>query len=201
HAFVACSFRTGQAPPDATGAPDAMIDAATDAGTDGAPPDAPADAPPDAPPPPPHADSPVPPAARVAGGPPALTTRPDVAAGPPLTTGGVPCMPVPLVSTTLLTCTTGDSGFAEGAKDVVVENPDGQLATLAAAFTTECPWLTSAGRRSCGAVPPKRQFAPQPVASWVTSSRRDTASSRPVRRARATTSTTRPTRSSVRNPR
>lgn len=168
HAFVACSFRTGQAPPDATGAPDAMIDAATDAGTDGAPLDAPADAPPDAPPPPPQVDSIVPTTGSVAGGTLVMITGADFAAGATVTIGGVPCMPVTLVSTTLLTCTTGDSGFAEGAKDVVVENPDGQLATLAAAFTTECPWLTSAGRRSCGAVPPKRQFAPQPVASWVT---------------------------------
>jgi peptidoglycan/xylan/chitin deacetylase (PgdA/CDA1 family) len=89
-------------------------------------------------------------------------------AGAAVAVGGVPCSAVDVASMSLLTCTTGGSDFVEGAKDVVVTTPDGNTALLASAFTYECPWTTSSGRRSCGAVPPKPPFAAQPIAAWVT---------------------------------
>jgi peptidoglycan/xylan/chitin deacetylase (PgdA/CDA1 family) len=88
--------------------------------------------------------------------------------GATVTIGGIACTSVWVTSPTELACTTGSSHFVEGAKDVVVTNSDGGTAILAAAFTYECPWTTSAGRRSCGAVPPRPPFAAQPIAAYVT---------------------------------
>ena len=160
---VACSFRPGQAPPDATGPADAPPDALVDG-----PQVVPVDAPPDAPLEPPTVVSIVPVIGSVKGGTAVTIDGGGFQAGAIVTIGGVPCTPVSVVSSAQLTCTTGDSNFAEGANDVVVENPDSQSALLAAAFTYECPWTTSGGRRSCGAVPPRATFAPQAIASWVT---------------------------------
>jgi peptidoglycan/xylan/chitin deacetylase (PgdA/CDA1 family) len=81
--------------------------------------------------------------------------------------GGLPCTTVSIAASSL-TCTTASSDFVEGAKDVIATAPDGATAMLPAAFTYQCPWTTTAGRRSCGAVPPKPAFAAQAVASWVT---------------------------------
>lgn len=164
---TACSFRTGQAPPDATGPSDdaALADAAI---ADGKAVDAAPDAPPDAPPGPPSLVSITPTIGSVKGDTLVTIDGAGFAVGATVAIGGVPCTPVTIVSPAQLTCTTGDSNFVEGAKDVVVENPDRQSALLAAAFTYECPWTTSAGRRSCGAVPPRATFPPQAVASWVT---------------------------------
>jgi len=80
--------------------------------------------------------------------------------------GGVPCTSLARVSSQFLTCTTGPTDFVEGAMDVVVHR-DGEARTLPAAYAYACPWTTSTGRRSCGAVPPGR-IAEQPVAAWVT---------------------------------
>ncbi|MDQ3294970.1 MAG: IPT/TIG domain-containing protein [Myxococcota bacterium] len=180
-AVVACSSpRATQDVADAR-----MSDAAgdayvADAAADGvvvspadAPPDAPPDAtlatPPDAPPPlPPQIVAIAPALGSVKGG---ATVTIDGAHFEPAATvaiGGIACAPVLFDSSAQIRCVTGDSQFVEGARDVVVTNPDGSVATLSGAFTYECPWTTSTGRRSCGAVPPRPSFAAQPIAVWLT---------------------------------
>ena len=156
-ASVGC-FTPGAAAGDAgqgDGASDAPFDAAPDS------------SPPDAPPLPPTLVAIAPALGSVAGGELVTIDGSGFAAGATATIGGVPCAPLTILSALQLTCTTGDSDFAEGAKDVVVTTTAG-TATLTSAFTYECPWTTSAGRRSCGAAPPKHQVAPQVVAAWVT---------------------------------
>jgi peptidoglycan/xylan/chitin deacetylase (PgdA/CDA1 family) len=143
--------------------PDAPIDAPVDA-----PPDAAPDAPPDAPADPPTLTAITPTTGSVAGGTFVMLEGSGFTSGTTVAIGGVSCAPVVVMSATLLACTTGDSHFVEGAKDVVVTNPDTMSATLPAAFTYECPWTTSLGRRSCGAVPPHAPFPAQVVASWIT---------------------------------
>ena len=135
---------------------------------DGAPLDAPGDAPLDAPAAPPTVTGITPAVGSVAGGTLVMIEGSGFELGTTVAIGGVPCAPVGVMSAMLIACTTGYSGFAEGAKDVVVTNPDAMTATLPAAFTYECPWTTSLGRRSCGAVPPKTLFPPQVVAAWIT---------------------------------
>jgi peptidoglycan/xylan/chitin deacetylase (PgdA/CDA1 family) len=80
--------------------------------------------------------------------------------------GDIECTDV-ASGTEVASCRTGSAGFLEGVRDVVVESPLGS-ASLPEAFTYACPWTTQAGRRSCGAVPPKRRFPEQAIASWVT---------------------------------
>src|SRR5690606_30740555 len=150
---VACSGTPQPADPDAGLVPD------------GPPADAASDASPDAPAEPPTVTAITPEVGSVAGGTLVMIEGSGFQAGTTVTIGGVPCTPVVVMSATLLACTTGDSHFAEGAKDVVVTNPDSTSATLPAAFTYECPWTTSLGRRSCGAVPPRPPFAAQVVTS------------------------------------
>lgn len=80
--------------------------------------------------------------------------------------GDFECERVNVHSSQVITCDTSATNFVEGLVDVsVIDDP--QQATLTQAFTYQCPWLTSSGRRSCGAVPPPR-VAPQPIASWIT---------------------------------
>lgn len=80
--------------------------------------------------------------------------------------GDFECAPVVVQSPQLITCTTAATNFVEGIVDVsVVDGP--RRSTITQEFTYQCPWLTSSGRRSCGAVPPPRVDA-QPVSVWIT---------------------------------
>jgi peptidoglycan/xylan/chitin deacetylase (PgdA/CDA1 family) len=153
--LAACSGTPQPEGLDAAVAPDGPADAM----------DGPIDAPPDAPP---TVTSITPAIGSVAGGTFVMIEGSGFVPTTAVAIGGVPCAPVVVMSATLLACTTGDSHFAEGAKDVVVTNPDSMSATLATAFTYECPWTTSLGRRSCGAVPPRPPFPAQVVSSWIT---------------------------------
>lgn len=169
--LAACSFESALVPGDASEpAVDgpAILDGSVDGPVDGPPDGRPLDAPPDVPAAPPTVSTIMPAVGSVEGGTVVMVEGTGFLAGALVTIGSVPCAPVTVVSAALITCTTGDSQLVEGAKDVVVENADGHSATLPAAFTYECPWLTSTGRRSCGAVPPKIRFAPQTIASWIT---------------------------------
>ncbi|HUS26852.1 MAG TPA: IPT/TIG domain-containing protein [Kofleriaceae bacterium] len=78
--------------------------------------------------------------------------------------GGTPCESVNADGDSL-SCVTGDAKFREGTVDVIV-NRGGEQASLPAAFTYECPWTTSSGRRSCGAAP-ARQTPEQTIAAWL----------------------------------
>lgn len=160
--FVHAACSGAPATPDAAVGSDGGLDAPlADAGIDAAVPiDAPAVAP--------SLTSIAPALGTVKGGTLVMIQGAGFQHGAAVAIGSVPCTPVAVISNTLLACTTGDSDFTEGAMTVVVTNPDGQSALLAAAFTYECPWTTSLGRRSCGAVPPRRQFPAQPISSWVT---------------------------------
>jgi peptidoglycan/xylan/chitin deacetylase (PgdA/CDA1 family) len=133
-------------------APDAAVDAAVDAPVDA---------------PPPTLATITPSLGSVEGGTTVTLDGSGFQAGAVVTIGGLSCMPV-AVSATAITCVTANTQFVEGAMDVEVTNPGGASARLVAAFTYECPWTTSSGRRSCGAVPPRSGFAAQPIASWVT---------------------------------
>lgn len=83
-----------------------------------------------------------------------------------VTIGDVPCTAVTTDGTATITCTTGSADFREGAMDVVVtRGPDRSV--LPAAFTYQCMWTTSEGRRSCGAAPPGL-VAVQPITQWIT---------------------------------
>jgi peptidoglycan/xylan/chitin deacetylase (PgdA/CDA1 family) len=82
--------------------------------------------------------------------------------------GGVSCSSVNVVDETQLTCVTGDSDFSEGAKNVVVSNSAGESGSLSSGFTYQCPWTTTGGRRSCGAVPPATMFPAQATSLVVT---------------------------------
>lgn len=80
--------------------------------------------------------------------------------------GDFECTSVNLHSSEVITCDTGATNFVEGTVDL--DLVDGaRHASLTEAFTYQCPWLTSGGRRSCGAVPPPH-VDPQPVSSWIT---------------------------------
>src|SRR5574337_1532057 len=83
-----------------------------------------------------------------------------------VTVGGVDCANVAIVSATKISCVTGNRGFDEGIVAISVKRGDAQ-AILPGAFTYQCLWTTTTGRRSCGAAPPG-QVAPQPIAGWVT---------------------------------
>ncbi len=141
---------------------DASIDGWLDAAIDARAPDARPDAGP------PSIASITPALGSVAGGTAVAIEGSGFAPGATVAIGGRPCTPVAVVSTTSIACVSPATGFVEGARDVVVTNLDGTFAQLASAFTYECPWTTSAGRRSCGAVPPRPGFAAQPIAAWVT---------------------------------
>jgi hypothetical protein len=129
---------------------------------DAAPPDAPI-----TPLGPPMLKSVAPMLGSVAGGDVVTITGDNFAVGTTVEIGGVPCTPVSVPSAYELSCTTGDHDFDEGAKDVVVTTTAG-TATLPAAFTAECLWTTTTGRRSCGAIPPRLAIGAQTVTSWVT---------------------------------
>ena len=80
--------------------------------------------------------------------------------------GGIACAPVTVQDSQHITCVSGSSNFVEGAMDVVVAD-GGEQVTLAAAFTYQCQWTTTYGRRTCGAAPPT-EAAKQTTASWLT---------------------------------
>jgi peptidoglycan/xylan/chitin deacetylase (PgdA/CDA1 family) len=80
--------------------------------------------------------------------------------------GDFECAPATVHSSQVITCDTHGTNFVEGIVDVSVVDGD-QHASLAQAFTYQCPWLTTAGRRTCGAVPPPH-VAEQPISSWIT---------------------------------
>jgi peptidoglycan/xylan/chitin deacetylase (PgdA/CDA1 family) len=80
--------------------------------------------------------------------------------------GDFECAPVNVHSSQVITCDTHGTNFVEGIVDVSVVDGD-QHSTLAQAFTYQCPWLTTAGRRSCGAVPPPH-VDEQAIAAWIT---------------------------------
>src|SRR5689334_3703091 len=61
----------------------------------------------------------------VEGGTPVVIEGSGFQPGATVAIGGFDCTPVSVVLSSLLTCSTGDSHFAEGAKDVVVRNSDG----------------------------------------------------------------------------
>jgi hypothetical protein len=82
-----------------------------------------------------------------------------------VTIGGVACASTSAESTSL-SCMTGDTDFHEGTVDVSVTRGDERV-ELRSAFTFECPWTTTGGRRTCGAVPPG-QVTPQTISAWVT---------------------------------
>lgn len=69
-------------------------------------------------------------------------------------------------SSQLMTCTTAATNFAEVTVDAVVTDA-AQSSTLEAAFTYQCPWTTSSGRRSCGAIPAPH-VPDQAVTTWLT---------------------------------
>jgi peptidoglycan/xylan/chitin deacetylase (PgdA/CDA1 family) len=152
-ALAACSFEASTTV-DASADPDAApaADAAPDV--------------PDTPLGPPQLHSIAPTLGSVAGGDAVTITGDNFALGTAVEIGGVPCTPVEVRSAYEVVCTTGDHDFAEGDKDVTVTTSAG-TATLKGAFMVQCPWTTSAGRRSCGAVPPRQPVAAQAVASWV----------------------------------
>ncbi len=153
--LAACSG--SPATPDAAVGSDAAVDAAVDASVVV-----------DTPAPPPSMLSISPALGSVKGGTLVTIEGAGFQLGAAVAIGGVPCSAVTVIADALITCTTGDSQFTEGAMSVFVTNPDGQAATLADAFTYQCPWTTSLGRRSCGAVPPQTLFADQIVSSWIT---------------------------------
>lgn len=83
-----------------------------------------------------------------------------------ITIGTAPCTAVAVEGSNRLSCTTGSTGFVEGAMDVIAEH-DERRAMLPDAFSYECLWTTTSGRRSCGAAPPG-QVAEQPIDAWLT---------------------------------
>lgn len=80
--------------------------------------------------------------------------------------GDIACATISVSTPRELTCMTGASDFVEGTMDVVASD-GAQQAALPNAFTYECPWTTSSGRRSCGAVP-AALAEQQLAAAWVT---------------------------------
>lgn len=80
--------------------------------------------------------------------------------------GPFECPIAALDSSERIRCNTTSTNFREGMQDVIVADTS-QQAMLAGAFTYECPWTTSSGRRSCGAVPPS-VTQPQTVSAWLT---------------------------------
>jgi peptidoglycan/xylan/chitin deacetylase (PgdA/CDA1 family) len=84
--------------------------------------------------------------------------------------GGVDCLDLAHEAGSRVQCTTGRREFIEeGVGDVVVSGALGSRAELPGAFSFECSFTTSTGRKSCGAAPP-RPIAPQPITSWITQS-------------------------------
>jgi hypothetical protein len=81
--------------------------------------------------------------------------------------GGVECGSAMAESTNKLTCQTGNADFHEGSVDVVVTRAS-ERAVLVNAYTYECLWTTSSGRKSCGAAPPGVSVAEQMITSYVT---------------------------------
>jgi peptidoglycan/xylan/chitin deacetylase (PgdA/CDA1 family) len=79
--------------------------------------------------------------------------------------GPYDCAPITHHSNALLSCLTPTTQFHEGTFDVVVTN-GAETVTLPQAFTYECPWMTSQGRRSCGAMPAP-DAGPQLTSTWI----------------------------------
>jgi peptidoglycan/xylan/chitin deacetylase (PgdA/CDA1 family) len=80
--------------------------------------------------------------------------------------GDFECTPVNVHSSQVITCDTHGTNFVEGIVDVAVVDGS-KRSMLAQAFMYQCPWLTTAGRRSCGAVPPPH-VDEQPISAWIT---------------------------------
>lgn len=74
-------------------------------------------------------------------------------AGMRVTVGEVKCGEVVVASATELTCVTGARAPRDERVEVVVAT-----ARAAAAFAYACPFVTSRGRRSCGAAPPAERL-------------------------------------------
>ena len=114
---------------------------------------------------PPEVVSVTPSIGSVAGGTRVTLAGKDLLAEDTITIGGIPCTNVTADGATI-SCTTGSTDFREGAMDVVVARGDDR-AVLASAFTYQCMWTTSGGRRSCGAAP-AGLVTEQPITAWIT---------------------------------